>query len=72
MPGFKEYLKHAYPYKRISFVKEEDLAVGASIVVCSSFLVFHLDSPKTCLLAVPDVCWLSFKAKHTNARPTAF
>ncbi len=37
MPGFKEYLKHAYPYKRTSFVKEEDLAVGASIVVCSSF-----------------------------------
>ena len=32
MPGFYEYLRHAYPYKRISYVKEEDLAVGASIV----------------------------------------
>lgn len=32
MPGFFEYLRHAYPYKRISYVKEEDLAVGASIV----------------------------------------
>ena len=33
MPGLREYLKKAYPYKRISFVKEEELAVGASIVV---------------------------------------
>jgi hypothetical protein len=32
MPGFYEYLRHAYPYKQISYVKEEDLAVGASIV----------------------------------------
>jgi molecular chaperone DnaK (HSP70) len=33
MPGFSEYLKQAYPFKRIAFVKEEELAVGASIVV---------------------------------------
>lgn len=32
MPGFREYLKETYPYKRISFVKEEELAVGAAIV----------------------------------------
>lgn len=32
MPGFREYLKETYPYKRVSFVKEEELAVGAAIV----------------------------------------
>ena len=33
LPGFKEYLKEAYPKKKISFVPDEDLAVGAAIVV---------------------------------------
>lgn len=32
-PGFKELLKETYPKKKISFVSEEDLAVGAAIVV---------------------------------------
>jgi hypothetical protein len=32
MPGFFEYLERVYPYKSISYVKEDDLAVGASIV----------------------------------------
>lgn len=35
MPGFYEYLKEAYPKKQISFVYEDDLAVGAAIVVSS-------------------------------------
>jgi molecular chaperone DnaK (HSP70) len=33
MPGFYEYLKKAYPDKHISFVSEDELAVGAAIVV---------------------------------------
>lgn len=33
MPGFLEYLQEAYPKKKIAFVPEEDLAVGAAIVV---------------------------------------
>ena len=33
MPGFYECLRNAYPHKRITFVPEHDLAVGAAIVV---------------------------------------
>jgi len=32
MPGFFEFLDARFPYKLISYVKEDDLAVGASIV----------------------------------------
>lgn len=38
-PGFKELLKEVYPKKKISFVSEQDLAVGAAIVV--SFFLFY-------------------------------
>lgn len=39
-PGFKELLQQTYPKKKISFVSEQDLSVGAAIVV--SFIFFIL------------------------------
>lgn len=44
MPGFYETLSDAYPNKRISFVAEDDLAVGAAIVV--SFFYLSLSFPQ--------------------------
>ena len=40
MPGFIKYLKLAYPAKKVSFVDEEDLALGAAIVVSCRLINF--------------------------------
>lgn len=53
MPGFNEYVKRAFPDKRISFVREDDLAVGAAIVV------------STC--ALPPSLHLPFRSSFINA-----
>ena len=33
MPGFKKYLAQAFPSKKVNFVNEADLALGAALVV---------------------------------------